>query len=237
MKRIGGSGGLHIVACPAHPRVDRRRYFQRRIGGDAVSVLAVMAKGGSAFALSRQWASPLPKRPYRYGGAAGALVLDADLERRLLGACGALAQDLGLVGLVSFDFLVSDGEAALLEANPRPGATLDVFDDGEGRLFRAHVEACLGGDGASVLKSGWSPPVARAAAFLYADRGPLTILTVQWPAWAADRPRRGSVIAKHQPVATVLAEAATVDEAERLCRQRLGLLEDMLYEGRNGKGG
>jgi predicted ATP-grasp superfamily ATP-dependent carboligase len=236
MKRIGGSGGLHIVDCPAKPRPDPRRYFQRRADGAAISVMGIISKQGSAFAMSRQWTSPLPKRPYRYGGAAGSLELGADLEARLIDTSLALSRELGLVGLVSFDFLVADGQATLLEVNPRPGATLDVFDDASGSLFRAHVEASLGGDAASLLKSGWRPPAARAAAFLYADRGPIKVPVIDWPPWTADRPRPGSLISQHQPAATVVAEDTELALAERTCRNRLGLLEDMLYEGENAKG-
>ena len=236
MKRIGGSGGLHIVDCPKSPRRDPRRYFQRRIGGEPVSVMGVIAKRGSAFAMSRQWVSPLPKRPYRYGGAAGSLALEADLEARLIDICVALSRELGLVGLVSFDFLVADGGPALLEVNPRPGATLEVFDDDQGSLFRAHVEACLGGDPASRLTSGWRPPAVRAAALLYADHGPITVGDLAWPSWSADRPRAGTLILKHQPVATVLAEGKELDATKRTCEERLGLLENMLYEEKNGKG-
>jgi predicted ATP-grasp superfamily ATP-dependent carboligase len=236
MKRIGGSGGLHIVNCPQKPRPDPRRYFQRRMDGPAISVMGMVSKRGNAFAMSRQWTSPLPKRPYRYGGAAGSLELEPDLEARLIDTSLALSRELGLVGLVSFDFLVEGGDAALLEVNPRPGATLDVFDDASGSLFRAHVEACLGGDGASLLKSSWRPPAARAAAFLYADRGPLAVPDIDWPAWAADRPRPGSLISQHQPAATVVAEDTDLHAAERTCRNRLGLLENMLYEGEKPKG-
>jgi predicted ATP-grasp superfamily ATP-dependent carboligase len=198
--------------------------------------MGAISRRGSAFAWTRQWLSPLPRRPYRYGGAVGPLTPDPDLEARLVDACLALARELGLVGLVSFDFLLADGEAALLEVNPRPGATLEVLDDEAGSLFRAHVEACRGADPASVLEARWRPPAARAAAFLYADRGPITVTRTDWPLWAADRPRPGTAIGARQPVATVLAETTDIGSAEAKCRGRLGLLADMLYEGRNGKG-
>jgi predicted ATP-grasp superfamily ATP-dependent carboligase len=135
------------------------------------------------------------------------------------------------VGLVSFDFLVLGDEASLLEVNPRPGASLEVLDDDQGSLFAAHTLACSGGDAATFLKDRWTPPVARAAAFLYADRGPVTVREIDWPSWTADRPRPGVVIGPHQPVATVLAEDTRVAVAEATCRERLGLLAEMLYEG------
>ena len=44
-------------------------------------------------------------------------------------------------GLASADFLANEGEALLLEINPRPGATLDIFDCGATPLLRLHVNA------------------------------------------------------------------------------------------------
>lgn len=228
MKRIGGSGGLHIHDCPAEPRPDPRRYFQRKIKGDAISLLGAIAPKSSAFAISRQWTSPRPKRPYRYGGAAGSLLLDEELEARLVSTALEVGEELQLSGLVSFDFLVEDGEEQLIEINPRPGATLDIFDDAAGTLFKVHVDAALGGDPAAYLAANWHPPIARAAAFLYADNGELTVPDVAWPDWVADRPRPGSSIARGEPVATVFAEGHDIDDVQRTCVSRLGVLEAML---------
>lgn len=236
MKRVGGSGGLHIHACPATPRPDTRRYFQRHSAGEAISLLGLVSEKSAAFAVSRQWTNPLPRRPFRYGGAAGSLLLDEDLEARLIEMSLAVSEALALRGIVSFDYLVNDGEPSLLEVNPRPGATLDVFDDAAGTLFKTHVEASLGGDPAALLASGWHPPVARAAAFLYADRGSLTARALDWPEWAADRPRPGSPIGAGQPLATVIAEGDDIDAVQATCVERLGMLETLLYDTSNEQG-
>ncbi len=236
MKRIGGSGGLHIHNCPAKPRPDKRRYFQRRVGGEAVSLLGLLSEKSAAFAVSRQWTSPLARRPFRYAGAAGSVELDPDLEARLIEAALAATEQLELKGMVSLDFLVENDDAWLLEINPRPGATLDVFDDQAGTLFKAHLDASQGGDPAALLAAEWHPPIARAAAFLYADRGPLTVREVNWPHWVADRPRPGSTVGAGQPLATVLAEGTALDEVRETCVARLGALEKLLYEGQSEKG-
>jgi predicted ATP-grasp superfamily ATP-dependent carboligase len=236
MKRIGGSGGLHIHACPAAPRPDKRRYFQRRVAGDAISILGLVSEKSAAFAVSRQWTNPLARRPFRYGGAAGSLLLEEDLEARLIEMSLAVSETLSLKGIVSFDYLVCDGEPSLLEVNPRPGATLDVFDDASGTLFKAHIEASRGGDPAALLAAEWHPPVARAAAFLYADRGPLEAGAVDWPEWAADRPQPGSIIGAGQPLATVIAEGETVEAVHAACVQRLGMLDALLYDTSNEQG-
>lgn len=229
MKRIGGSGGLHIHYCPELFAPDPRRYFQREHKGEAVSVLAVASPRGTAVAVSRQWSSSRRRRPYRYGGAVSGIAIDEVLESRLVDTVLTVVSQFGLAGLISLDFVLHDGEPLLLEVNPRPGATLDIFDDDTGSLFAAHVAACTGENPAMILKGRWQPPRAAAAAYLYADRDTLTVPAVNWPPWAADRPTPGSHIARGQPLATVTATAANSHEAEILCRERLSALAELVY--------
>lgn len=228
-KRIGGTGGTHIR--PARPAAGQGRYVQREIAGVPVSALGILGASDCAFAFSRQWTAPDGWQPYRYGGATGSLELDPDLEARLIEIGLDVSRELGLVGLVSLDFLVTpDAVPVLLEINPRPGATLDVFDDEAGTLFQAHVAATRGTGPLDKYFAAWSPPVARAVAYLYADRGDLLVPRLSWPQWALDRPPPGRLIARHQPVASVAADGADTRQAEALCRERLGTLERMLYE-------
>ncbi len=229
-KKVGGSGGLHIRDTSAKARESKHSYFQKKVPGDAISVFGIVSPKGDAFAFSRQWTSPTPSQPYRYGGATGPLTLDEDLEARLIDTCMTLAREFDLKGIVSFDFLVHDGEPLLIEINPRPGATLDVLDDAAGTLFSAHIAACQGDDPAQILQSQWQPPAARSVAYMYADEKPLTVNLTDWPQWVMDRPEAGSRIAPGQPIATVWAEAAAPDDAERLCFERMGQLNSMLYD-------
>jgi predicted ATP-grasp superfamily ATP-dependent carboligase len=236
MKRIGGSGGLHIHRCPSRFEPDSRRYFQRDCPGEAVSVLAVTSRRGTAVALSRQWASPLPRRPYRYGGAVSGIAVGADLEARLIDSSLAVLSEFDLVGLVSLDFVIHEGEPLLLEVNPRPGATLDIFDDAQASLFQAHIAACAGDNPAEILKNGWNPPRAAAAAYLYADSSPVAVPHIDWPAWSADRPAPGTTIQRRQPLATVTATALTSADAETLCRDRLSALTELVYDSTKREG-
>jgi predicted ATP-grasp superfamily ATP-dependent carboligase len=225
-KRIGGSGGAHVLAC-AKARSGKGRYFQRRLQGDPVSLLAVAdAEDLAVVGFSRQWTVGTEPRPFRYGGAAGPARLQTAAETLMTDAARTIARELGLVGLVSFDFLLVDSVPLLLEVNPRPGATLDVFDGAAGALFAAHVAACRG----EPVALGPIPPAeARAAAILYADRGPLTPDAPEWPQWTADRPMPGTRIPRHRPIATVFAAGETATAAELNCRRRLDELASMLY--------
>jgi len=234
MKRIGGSGGLHIVPCPAKPRRDPRRYFQRRLDGRPVSLAAVAHAGVlEIVGLSCQWTSPLARRPYRYGGAVSGPPDDDALAQSLAAKAEAAASLLDLVGLVSFDFLIRAGEAWLIEVNPRPGATLDILDTEDGWAFAAHIAAAMGSP--LPARPNGRRNTARASAVVYADRGPLTMSAVDWPDWVADRPMGGSEVGERQPLMSVAAEADMRDDAERLCRERVELATNMLYGPRLGK--
>jgi len=227
-KRVGGSGGAHVVACQL-AKSSRRRYFQRRMHGLPVSVLAVARQDAVRIAgFSRQWTAGSGPRPYRYGGAVGPVGLGAAIEEHVRTTVEAVCGALRLVGLVSFDFLLADGVSYLLEVNPRPGATLDIFDDAAGGLFCAHVAACQ--DREFAIAQAQS---IRAAGVLYADRGPLGIGALAWPLWTSDRPGPGTRISYSRPIATVFATGETATTAEYNCRRRLDELALMLY-GRAG---
>lgn len=227
-KRIGGSGGTHVAVCRERVAGVPGRYYQRLVEGVPVSMLGVVSGQRAAFAFTRQWPDAMPRRPFRYGGAAGSIDVDADLEARMIDIGLDLTRSLSLVGLVSLDFVVAGDTPWLIEVNPRPGASLDVLDDDGGTLFKAHVAACNGDDPTDVLAAEWKP-TSRAVAYVYADSGPLTVPAIAWPAWTSDLPEAGTIIAQHRPVATVHAPAGDLGSALTLLRERLGELAAMLY--------
>jgi predicted ATP-grasp superfamily ATP-dependent carboligase len=214
MKRCGGAGGLHVahVANAAPPG----RYFQRRVPGAPVSAM-ILADGCHATILgfSAQWASPTATQPYRFGGAVAPADLAPTIAERLIDAVRRLVTAVPLVGLNSADFLVDDDRFWLLEINPRPGATLDIFALDDGSLFALHVDACRGVRAPALGR----PTAARASAIVYAEQD-IRVPALDWPDWTADRPHAGSVVNAGEPLCTVLATAATSDEARRLAARR-----------------
>ncbi|MDX2288608.1 MAG: ATP-grasp domain-containing protein [Hyphomicrobiaceae bacterium] len=223
-KRVGGCGGGHVRRLVGAGRARPGRYYQREVPGTALSVMGLIGRTGPAFAFTTSWTAPAEGAPFRYGGSASVDVVDPDLEARLIDGVLAVSKALGLVGLVSFDFIVdASQEAFLLEVNPRPGATLDILDDAAGTLFSAHVAACRGQDAVGMVARSWSPK-PRAAAYLYADRGPLTVPVVDWPDWVSDRPQPGLVLPAGAPVCTVHAEGRSAADAYALCGDRLARL-------------
>jgi predicted ATP-grasp superfamily ATP-dependent carboligase len=217
-KRTGGAGGSHIRNAGAPRNAADAYYYQREVSGDPISAL-VLADGCSTTVLgfSAQWSSPAPEQPFRYGGAMQPAALARETMGALDDAVRQLTARVPLVGLNSFDFLVDGREFYLLEINPRPGATLDIFElQSSKSLFAMHVEACRG-----VLPD--APPTfgrATASAIVYADRDIPRIPLLNWPGWTADRPIARTSVSAQSPLCTVLATAASATLARELVDQR-----------------
>jgi predicted ATP-grasp superfamily ATP-dependent carboligase len=217
VKRKGGAGGTHVRPAPEDQNgAGPDLYFQRKMPGTPISAL-FLADGRRATVLgfSSQWALPTQRQPYRYGGAVRPAILAEDTEKSLAAAVGRLAEALSLVGLNSADFLVDGASFCLLEINPRPGATLDIFEPPQGSLFAMHIDACSGRlPAATDTFDG-----AKAAAIVYAE-DEISVPALEWPSWTADRPLAGSTIRIGEPLCTVHACGAGIDGARTLADER-----------------
>jgi predicted ATP-grasp superfamily ATP-dependent carboligase len=226
-RRRGGSGGGHIrFACEA-PAGDAQIYYQRRVAGRAVSALVLADDArGSVLGFSEQWAAPQEGRPFRFAGAARPAALAEDIAERLVSAVGEFCKKAPLVGLNSFDFLVGDAGLWLLEVNPRPGATLDIFETAsqpEPSLFALHVAACAGSSPGLPSYSG-----ACAMEIVYADCDIANTPALVWPAWARDRQAAGSFVGQDDPFCSVVAEGENLEGARRRLVDRAAFIRASL---------
>jgi uncharacterized protein len=225
-KRRGGAGGAHIATAEASSRASPDSYFQRRVGGKGISALFIAGKRKTEIiGLSMQWSAPTPVSPHRYGGAAGPVDVDPAQAEEISRSVGIIASEVDLVGLNSVDFLVSSDAVWLIEINPRPGATLDVFESNESSLFARHVAACEG------RSTPTSPRLAfKAAEIVYAPCDMVAPERRSWPHWAVDRSAPGTRFSTGDPVCTVLAAGATVDLARACAGERARAIISLVQE-------
>ena len=165
------------------------------------------------------------RRPYVYCGAIGPVNPPPLAAQQVRRALRLLAAEFVLQGLGSIDFVLdADGQAQVLEVNPRPPATLALYRGS----IAAHVDACLHGS---------LPPPAPAAAtsgheVVWAPRA-LQIdaaaaeRLARWPG-CHDLPAAGTRFATGDPLCSLSAHgdnAAAVREA--LDRARTALLQSL----------
>jgi uncharacterized protein len=221
-RRRGGSGGGHIKAFHSGAVADRQTYYQRRVAGQPISAL-VIGDGVrcSILGFSEQWSVKKGAEPFRFAGAARPAGLDSELQQALTEAVGRMVAAIPLVGLNSLDFLVDGDKLWLLEVNPRPGATLDLFeteDDSE-PLFALHIAACSGRLAAAPKQGG-----CRAFQIVYADTDIASTPALDWPSWAMDRQTAGTYVAKGDPLCSVITEGATTAEARRNLHEKAAFI-------------
>ena len=220
-KRIGGSGGIHIHAA-RNSRPNPKIYYQRLVAGTPVSAL-LLANGCAAkiLGLSEQWTAPSPAMPFRFGGAAAPAMLNSTLQQQIADAAVQLAQQLELVGLNSVDVIVDipRGEFSVIEVNPRPGATLDVYERLLGvSLLDLHVRACCGE--MPSIGAARGRPRAAASVILYTKEEMIFPPGFPWPEWAADRPKARTRIKAEEPICTVFGEGQTARDARKAAYAR-----------------
>jgi len=230
VKSAGGSGGNHVAPAGALRAAGEKIYFQRIATGEPVSIL-FLGDGAKARIVgsSRQWAAPAPGEPFRFGGSLRPAGLSPGLESRLRRAAEVVTAACGLRGLNSIDFLVEGNEYTLIEVNPRPGATLDIFEDRGGSLFRAHMDSCVGRLPRRPLEFAG----AAAAGIAYARREIPSMPAIDWPTWAADRQKARSALRPYDPLCTIKARAARPRPARALVDARTKLILDRLEHIQN----
>ncbi len=218
VKRPGGAGGAHVRHAGAgRPPADA--YYQRLERGRTLSVL-FLADGirASLLGVNRQWATPVrPGFPFLYGGAVGGARLPRPVERQLRAGLDALVAATGLVGLNGLDFILRGTRWLVLELNPRPTATAELYDPDYPRgLFDRHLRACLG-----ELPEG--PEAARAVrghAVVHAGTPARAGVGFAFPPWCRDIPVAGTRFEVGDPVCTVHASAPDAARALVLLRRR-----------------
>jgi predicted ATP-grasp superfamily ATP-dependent carboligase len=225
VKRPGGAGGAHVRHAVASRR-PAGAYYQRLEPGRTLSVL-FLADGDRARILgaSRQWtARGRPDLPFLYGGAVGGVTLPRAVNRDIHRRLDALVAATGLVGLNGLDFILQGDRWLALELNPRPTATMELYDPDYSRgLFGWHVRACRG-----ELPIHPAAPRARRAHAVVFARSPIRAAGVRFPAWCRDVPMPGARFAPGDPVCTVHAAAPTIPEALALLRRRRARIERSL---------
>lgn len=216
---------MHVRAASDSKAEGEGVYFQRKVAGEPVSAL-VLGDGRRAMVLgfSAQWAAPSRRHPFRYGGAVRPTALAEDVKQAMTAAIARLVAQVPLTGVNSADFLVDGKTFHLLEVNPRPGATFDLFEPEGSSLFALHLEACAG------MLPAHAPEFigAMAGAIVYAEHDIDPVPMLEWPEWTADRPVAGSRIKADGPLCSVFARADTPAQAKALVEHRVAQVQAML---------
>ncbi|MBC7945573.1 MAG: ATP-grasp domain-containing protein [Burkholderiales bacterium] len=193
------------------------------------------AATGAAATSATAHAAPYAAATYVYGGAINRVMLGQGLQSEIADRLDRLVAETGMVGLNGMDFLltaeaggVGGDDYSVLEINPRPPATLDLYDP-DFPLFQWHLRACCG-----ELPPKRPPvqlPVAvRAHAIVYAQNDLMIAPDTHFAPWCSDIAPPGSVIVRGAPVCTVHAEGREPNSVMRSLRAREQLVDIALWK-------
>lgn len=190
-------------------------YWQRHIDGIPMSVL-FLANGKKAqiFGFNQQWTRG---GGFVFSGVINQAVLPSHHKKLIQGWVGDLVSVFALKGLSSLDFIWDGDRCWVLEVNPRPSASMILYDDdfAKGLLFE-HINACNGGSFHAVNKTG----DVRACQILYSERERRIPADIHWPEWSMDRPAAGTLIRKDHPICSIIATGSRPQEVENKLQAR-----------------
>jgi hypothetical protein len=219
-KPLRGGGGDGVREWTPGMPVRPHEVIQERIEGVLASMsFAADGKRAVVLGLARGLAGDdvLGAREFRYCGSLFPFEADGGLVSRLEDLAQAATRAFGLRGTNGIDFIVRDGEAYVLELNPRYSASMEVIERGRRlSVFEVHRAAC---DGALPPPPGPLPTRVFGKAILWARGDRVAGDTRPWLARddVRDVPFPGDRFKAGQPICTVFAEG--VDAGD--CYQRL----------------
>lgn len=197
--------------------------YETYLAGATISHLFLASERQiSSIGFGTQWHSRHDKeRLFAYGGAINRCLLREDEQRKLAEWSRCLSADMGLRGLNNIDYLWCAGAVYFLELNPRPSASMVIYDpDYSAGLFDAHINACRG-------HLPRMDPVSqvRAHAVIYAHRDFVLPDNFAWQKVICDRPRAGA-FARGEPVCSLIVQCATVESTLSLLQREIRELID-----------
>lgn len=222
----GGGRGVHRWSGG---RLRRCEIVQRFVAGLSCSAVAI-GDGGRAVMVGVT--EQLHRSPgFQWTGNVAPPRLPepqvAELAGQLSGVCSEVAARLGVRGAFGVDAIWDGRHAWVLEVNPRPPASLELFGPG---CFEAHVRGARG----LPLPASGMPPRTRAAVklVLFAERDLRAPDPDWWPTGLVrDIPHEGEEIRRGAPVCTLVSDRAGAAELARLGRRLLSELPGAVVAG------
>ena len=208
-------GGGRGVRRWAGGRLAPAEILQRRIDGLSCSAVAIAdGRRATVLGLTEQLHRP---RGFGWIGNVTPPRLPAaelaELDGQFRAVCDEVAARFGVRGAFGVDAVWDGRHAWVLEVNPRPPASLELFGPG---CFEAHVRGARG----LGLPAAGMPPATRCAKVklvLFAGRDVHAPEPGWWPAaLVRDIPHAGETIRRGAPVCTLVS--ATADPAELAAR-------------------
>lgn len=200
VKPMRGQGGVGVMRYQPDRELATDDYFQKYQPGASYSVLFLTnGQQSQVIGFNRQWTIDLSEyQPFIFSGIINSCDLLTEQKALVTGWLMQLGPILCLKGLNSLDFICSGKQSYLLEINPRPSASMQLYDD---NLLIRHIQSIQGCLSVNrVDQSGYA-----AYQVVYAERDIKIPESFNWPDGCLDLPEPGALIRTGQPICSMIA--------------------------------
>jgi methenyltetrahydromethanopterin cyclohydrolase len=199
VKPMQGQGGVGIKRYDPQYQSASGSYWQKFQSGTPHSVL-FLADGQQAqvVGFNRQWTVGIGENSeFIFSGLMNHCDLAKEQKALVADWLTKCVRSFALKGLNSLDFIHDGEQSHVLEINPRPSASMQLYDD----LLIRHIAASQG-----VLTDYLQPSSDfRAYQIVYAPLDLRIPARFEWPEWSMDRPKAGVRCRKGQPLCSIIA--------------------------------
>jgi methenyltetrahydromethanopterin cyclohydrolase len=212
-----GQGGIGIEYYRTGDKAKASVYWQRFQQGQPHSVLFVAdGQNVQVVGFNRQWSVGLSTtQAFIFSGVINSCELSDVDKAEIIGWLAQLVPVFRLKGLNSLDFIHFEGCSYVLEINPRPSASMQLYAPD---LLAKHVQTCLG---ALVADGRLTLPPQVGYQVVYADAKVTIPDQFAWPTWCMDLPRSGNICHTGQPICSIIAhQKQSASVAEQLLMQQ-----------------
>ena len=202
IKPTQGQGGFGIREYRPELIESSPHYWQKYQAGEAHSVL-FLANGEDyeIVGFNTQWTTAINTgETFVFSGIINHAELTESQKLNIAGWLAKLVREYSLKGLNSLDFIQSGEASYVLEVNPRPPASTQLYD---ADLFFRHIRACQGELlGVRPKQVGFS-----GIQIVYAPRNLLIPNSFQWPQNTLDLPMANAIVHTGQPICSMISHA------------------------------
>ena len=199
VKPMQGLGGLGIKRYHPKDSVESAVYWQKYQPGTQHSVL-FLADGQEVqvIGFNTQWIVPLSEnQEFIFSGIINSCALLNEQKVLITAWLKKLVPVFALKGLNSLDFILAGDKNFVLEINPRPSASMQLYD---ADLLNRHMRASHGELTDDFLQAGYT-----GYQIVYAEQDVLIPEAFAWPPWCMDLPESGVMCRTGQPICSIIA--------------------------------
>jgi len=207
IKPMQGEGGLGIKKHKELPENLASYYWQKQCAGTPMSVLFVA--NGTEFKIygfNKQLLIQIDDNEFVFSGVISQPEINDYIAQEVSLWLACLVPEFALKGLNSLDFIVEDRQCYALEINPRPSASMQLYNED---LLATHINSFLDSNDPFLPEEESCDDVInhyRSYKIIFAETGVCIKQNVEWPVWVVDIPVASSFIHTGKPICSIIAD-------------------------------